>query len=311
MTSNRLRLFLIGALLFPAAGICGDLLIIDADRQIEFADTLFAQTHYGEAVAEYRRFAHFFPEDPRLNRVHYQIGMALFHQKAFEDAAEQFLSLAGDIDTADPDAEKWRAQAYFRIKDCYMAMNAPGQALTALGNFLKTTDDPETQDRIHYEMGWIHLYGHAWQAAGHAFSGIRPEQQEKFRIPLLRAQIESLPDLSWKDPSTAGFLAILPGAGHLYLERYYDALTAFLLNTALIVGAYTAFDNDNPALGALAAFAGIGFYGGSIYGSISNAHKHNRRIADRFVNDLDERFGLHSDARPRRPDILLTLSFRF
>lgn len=311
MISRWCRLFLLAALFLPSPGVCGELLIIDADRQLEFADSLFSQTEYAQAAAEYRRFAHFFPDDPRIHRVRYRIGMALYHQDEFQSAVEQFLALVDGIDTSDPEGQKWRTKAFFGIKDCYLAMKAPGQALTALGNLLKLTDAPDIQDRVYYEMGWIYLRDHAWQAAGRAFSFIRPEARDTYAIDTLKAEIETLPDLPWVDPGTAGFLAVVPGFGYLYLERYYDALTAFLLNTALIVGAYTAFDNDNPALGALASAVGIGFYTGSIYGSIAAAHKQNRRIADRFVNRLEDSFRMDVSVAPDSSRTFLSISFTF
>jgi hypothetical protein len=47
-------------------------------------------------------------------------------------------------------------------------------------------------------------------------------------------RIEEIPQ---KSPATAGLLAaVLPGSGHLYIERYRDAGIAFVLNAAFIWG---------------------------------------------------------------------------
>jgi TM2 domain-containing membrane protein YozV len=89
-----------------------------------------------------------------------------------------------------------------------------------------------------------------------------------------------------KDPTVAGVLAIVPGAGHLYCERPRDALISFLLNGALIYAAYEAFDEDLEVLGAVIAFFELSFYAGNIYSAVSSAHKYNRDEKNRFLNSL-------------------------
>jgi hypothetical protein len=57
-----------------------------------------------------------------------------------------------------------------------------------------------------------------------------------------------------KNPTTAGLLSIIPGAGHLYCERKRDALISFFLNGAMIYAAYEAFDHDLDVLGGIITF---------------------------------------------------------
>jgi hypothetical protein len=91
-----------------------------------------------------------------------------------------------------------------------------------------------------------------------------------------------------KNPQVAGFLSILPGGGYFYCERYQDALVAFLLNGALIVASWEAFDQGNPALGGIIAAVEFGFYAGNIYGGIASAHKYNNRKTHDFIESLKE-----------------------
>ena len=87
----------------------------------------------------------------------------------------------------------------------------------------------------------------------------------------------------------AGFLSILPGGGYFYCERYQDALVAFLLNGALILASWEAFDQGNPALGGVIAAVEFGFYAGNIYGGIASAHKYQRpKTHEVLLNTLKE-----------------------
>jgi len=81
-------------------------------------------------------------------------------------------------------------------------------------------------------------------------------------------------------------LAIIPGAGHLYCERYKDAAIAFILNSAMIYAAYEAFDNNLDALGGIITFFELGFYSGNIYSAVNCAHKYNRNANKNFFEYL-------------------------
>ena len=91
-----------------------------------------------------------------------------------------------------------------------------------------------------------------------------------------------------KRPVLAGTLSIIPGAGQLYCNRYEDALIAFLLNVGLFWAASDAFHQDQPALGGLLSFVGLGFYFGNIYGAVGDAHKYNQNRQSEYVDQLKQ-----------------------
>jgi hypothetical protein len=105
-------------------------------------------------------------------------------------------------------------------------------------------------------------------------------------------------------------LAILPGAGHLYTERYQDALIAFLANSALFVAAYASFDNGNDVVGGLLTLIGLGFYSGNIYSAVSSAHKFNRRQTEQSIRHLQKR-KFHISAHTNEHGFGFALNFRF
>jgi hypothetical protein len=94
-------------------------------------------------------------------------------------------------------------------------------------------------------------------------------------------EVRSVPG---KNPVLAGVFAVIPGGGFLYTGRFHDAAAAFIINTGLGLAAWKAFDQDNPALGGVITLVGSGFYSGSIYGSISAAHKNNHTQKVRILN---------------------------
>ena len=125
-----------------------------------------------------------------------------------------------------------------------------------------------------------------WEKALASFSKISQERQDEYRLKILNQELKKTGEIPSKAPKLAGFLAVIPGAGHLYCERYQDAAVSFLLNGAMIASAWLAFDNDNPALGGLLSIIEIGFYSGNIYSAVSSAHKYNKARQAIFIEKI-------------------------
>lgn len=257
---------------------------IEADAQFKFAQQYFSDQAYEKALAEYERFIFFFPKDSRVPQAMYQIGLSYFESKAFKKAIAAFAELAdryGDAAFSD-----FSAKAYLMISECYMKLNDPGQAVSNLHNLIALTEDKNIQDDCFYRIGWLYIETASWDKAREYFGKISPENQDKYRLETLAGELNKSDSISMKNPSAAGIFAIFPGAGFFYCERYQDALTAFLLNAGLMYAAYEAFDKENYALGGLITFAELGFYTGSIYGSVTSAHKYNRSKTQGFIEKL-------------------------
>lgn len=305
------RIVLLGCiLLFLAAPLSAAQTIeIDADRQFDFAEHLLAKEAYDRAITEYERFIFLFPEDNRVADAFYQIGMAHFNSRRYPDAAEAFFQVidrAGGRPFSDSDIA---ARAYFRVSDCYVKMGATGQAINNLNNLATLADSPQLQDETRYRMGWILLEEGLWKNSTLAFNQIRPEKKDHYRLPELFKAVEGYRDIPRKSPAAAGTLAVVPGMGYVYCERYRDALVSFILNGGMMFAAYKAFDGDNPALGGLLTLVELGFYSGNIYGSIASAHKYNRDQTERFISGIRQRYKLDLSLSPEPGGA--SLSFRY
>jgi hypothetical protein len=116
------------------------------------------------------------------------------------------------------------------------------------------------------------------------------EEQETHESYFKKAE-----ELPLKSPITAGTLAaLLPGAGHLYLERPQDALIAFSVNGLFGWGAVSSFLQGNIGLGVLFSVIELAWYSGNIYSAVNTAHKINRKKESDFLDSYGLRFGLFS-----------------
>ncbi|MCP4115275.1 MAG: outer membrane protein assembly factor BamD [Desulfobacteraceae bacterium] len=264
-------------------------LYITPDMQYEYAQKCFGDKDYSTALVEFKRFAHFFPGDPRARQAKFLTGKALYHLKDYNAAKQVFDTFLYPFSE-----EPLVVEAYFMLGSTYGKMGKSGRAETVLQNLLLLTDDTKTKDRIHATLGWTHLKRTlemdptALKTAETNIDRLTPSGAQTYGKKRLKETITTIKQEKGKSPKIAGAAAVIPGMGFLYCERYRDAAISFLLNAALIMAAHESFDEGHEALGGVISFVEAGFYTGNIYGAISSAHKYNRNLRQQTLQSLEQ-----------------------
>jgi len=279
-------------------------LILNPDKQFNYAQVLFSAEDYLTAVNEYKRFIYFFPKDKRVELAMFQIGMSYFLGRHFNEAVDSFKKLTDQYFETE-----YAIKSYFMMSEAHANLKAFNLALINLNNLIMITQDEDIRDEAYYRIGWIHIETASWDKARHYFKKISTKNRNKYKLERLADELDKETLIPQKDPTLSGFLSIIPGGGYLYCERYQDALIAFLLNGGLIYAAYESFDKGHGALGGLITFVGFGFYAGNIYGAVTSAHKFNRKETGQFIYQLKKntRVNLSTDLEKKS----VCLSFRF
>ena len=281
-------------------------LVIEPDAQFSFAMKYFDSAQYFRAIDEFERFAHFFPDDPRVDPALYRTGQAWYAAGRFRQAEASFRQVV----ERDRDRELV-VKSYFRLSETFAALQDYAAAQSILKYVEETAPEPVVRDEARYRSGWLHLRQEQFEAAKARFGAVEEQNRDRFRIAVLEAELNRDPLYPKKDPRVAGFLSVVPGAGFAYCERYRDAAAAFFLNAALILAAAESFDSGNEALGAVVSFVAAGFYGGNIYGAVSSAHKYNRASRSRFLEDLRSRAGVTLSLAPTGQGVMVGLKYAF
>ncbi len=280
---------------------CPRALSIDSEQQYQFAEALFKSGQYRRAAEEYQRFAFFFPQDSRQRPARLKAGQAFLMAKDPASALDRFKALA-----AREELDSIAVEASFMMVECYLQMNSITHAVLEMNNLIALSTDIEVRDRAYYRLGWLHIDQTDWPAARKAFAKISASQRSRYRVDDLDRELAQASQLPSRNPTLAGTLSIIPGAGQLYCGRYEDALIAFAVNLGLFWAAHDAFDQEQYALGSLLSFVGLGFYAGNIYSAVSDAHKFNQNQQRQFGNSL--KHNAVSGAHPLTPwssDIVL------
>jgi len=308
-TSPALILAAVLGVLILGSGALGKDLVISPDMQFDYALQCYQKQDYETAVVEFKRFAHFFPEDRRAGEARFMAAMALYQLKRFREAAEAF----NEIILAQGESA-FKDESYFMQSKAFMGMGNLGYAKIVLQNYLKLTEDPAARDRAHSLLADLEVHSsrgvnlEALEDARETLLKISPERSARYRAADRADTLDKALAAPRKNPGLAGVLAVVPGAGFLYCERYQDALVSFVLNAGLMVAAYEAFDQGNEALGGVIGLVETGFYTGNIYGSMTAAHRYNQNAV---LNILNTQFSLTSGLDMENKAWALGLKFDF
>lgn len=284
-------------LFFPCfIASAGQVIQIDSDAQFNYAETSYKEGLYLLAAAEYRRFAHFFPNDVRVPEAAYKIGLCLYNARHYRDAITEFNDVIGRFKD-DPYAVK----AQFKISDCHLQLGNTDQALLELKNLILVTNDSDVIDQVYYRSGWILMEKRQWEDSAQAFARIGEANRQRYDLDALSMALGQAKQIPHKDPTLAGVFSVVPGGGFLYCEEYRNALVSFLLNGLLILATVESFENDNVWLGGVLSVATFGFYAGNIYGGINSAHKYNRHEEHKFINRLQQDFKIQLSSNTSAP----------
>ena len=293
---------------FSAHAHADETLLITPEAQLQFADHCFESGEYYRAIGEYERFIYFFPHSDKVEDARYKICLSYLKGERYQQAIEAFHELIEEY----RDSE-YALKCYLGMGEAYLLLKKYDMALSSLQNLITIAPDQELRDEAFHQKGWVYLEMGLWGRAGETFENISPPARERYAIEKLLCELKKKQRLKTKNPTTAGLLAIIPGAGHLYCERKRDAFISFLLNGAMIYAAYEAFDNDLEGLGVVIGLFELGFYSGNIYSAVSSAHKYNRDQRNRYLYYLKEHISVNvSSARPGEDRaLLLSYQLRF
>ncbi|MBF0270996.1 MAG: hypothetical protein HQL98_02815 [Magnetococcales bacterium] len=219
---------------------------------------------------------------PRLEEAMYRLAVNLAEAREVDPALRAF----SELGAAYPKSP-FVPMALLRMGLLYERAGNGGEAMQRYRHLAGMGMETELSALSRLRLAWLAMGkpGEEAVARGHLQAVTLPRLKEPVH-ELLR-ELEALPQLPYKDPWISGLLtAVLPGAGHLYLDRPDDAGVAFLSNGLLMAGTIQAFSKGVSGLGAALAVIELGWYSGTIFSAVSLTHKYNKRLRDDRLNRM-------------------------
>jgi tetratricopeptide (TPR) repeat protein len=278
--------------------------VIDEKAQMGLGDYFFDDGDYYRAITEYRRFLYFFPESLRVEEALWKIASSYFQGKKWDEA----LTAADALLKKFP-SSAWKGESFLLQGRCGMEKREFSQARHYFQRAQEVSPRTVTAQEAQWQTAVSFLREERWKEAAAEFRKVDPNSKLYPRAEVWARGLDRIDEVPRKSPATAGVLAVIPGAGHLYCERYRDAGIAFALNGAFIWGMVEAFQHKNYVVGGILTFFELGWYSGNIYSAVSSAHKYNQKKKKEYFDNLEkeDRFSLGIAFRDKQP----LLSFRY
>jgi putative component of membrane protein insertase Oxa1/YidC/SpoIIIJ protein YidD len=127
------------------------------------------------------------------------------------------------------------------------------------------------EDKLLKIQGILFAMDNDWESAYSSFLKMNDKHQSQELIKI----IESNDDIKYKNPKTAMFLSILPGAGYLYTGYKQTALSSLLVNGLLAYATSSNIKNKNIGMSLLTGVFSLSFYISNIQGAFKSAIKYN------------------------------------
>jgi tetratricopeptide (TPR) repeat protein len=274
--------FLLSPGFLLAAGESGR--YIDEEPQMGLADEFFKEGDYYRAVTEYKRFLFFFPRSGRVEEALSRIAKSYFNGKKWDET----------VTACDEWLKKFPASS--RASEAYLlkglALSEKKESAHARLFFQKAQESSPggaLASEAQFQIARTYVKEEKWREAAEEFRKIDRGAQLYPKGEYWAKGLDQMDQVPQKSPTAAGILAaVLPGAGHVYTERYRDAAIAFVLNAAFIWGMVESFQHNNNVVGGILTFFELGWYSGNIYSAVASAHKYNKKEREQYLNELEK-----------------------
>jgi tetratricopeptide (TPR) repeat protein len=278
-----------------------------ATRVYDFGLHLFQLRDYYRAITEFKRFSLLFPGHARQPAAELLIGLALQEEQAYDDAFSHFQHWR----LVDDPTDATRVAA-FKLGELRFQQGQYRQAIGAFQGFLDAYPDGPLVSRTKYMLGLSWALDGQLSEAQQVFATLPARDPLAQQALALQDELRQTPPLQPKSPQVAGILSgLLPGAGHLYAGKPWQALTAFALNSVFLAGAAYAFHEKLEATGAILLFFEAGWYLGGIQSAMDAVREANRQQQKAFTDHVRETYAppVLTFQRLQAPGLGLRLTF--
>ncbi len=239
------------------------------ERQLNYADSLFARKDYFNAITEYKRLKYF----DSTGKYHFisDFNIALSYKRGakFNDAINYF-----DIALSEARSDQEEFKANIEIIKTLILTRKIKEALRKLTSLKKVYFGKKFKE-LEYWQGWAFMFGERWEQADSLFTEMG--QKELSRI------CKNVLNERYSLTVAKIFSYLVPGAGQLYAGHPFSGLMSFAWNA--LWGYLT-----------LKAFFAQRFFDGIVIGNLLwfRFYRGNLQNAQKFV--LQENEKIYNDA---------------
>ena len=287
---------------------------VNADNLLGFAQSLFREGDYLNAVHEYQRYLYLYPNTAQGDFVQLHIAAAYQNVGQLNAAIEAYQSLIQNYPQS-PFIE--RAQS--NIAQCQLLSGDQTASITSLRQFVSDYPGSGLAPRAQFIIATIYMDKKDWTAAIEEWKQVRttysqtPFAEMSDQLIRMAQQAESFPRRS---PVTAGLLStFLPGLGQVYSGHYSAGVYSLLGVGTTAAGTAYYIDQERYEVAIPLGIIGLFFYINNIYNSLQSAKTSNQQHDNQLRNALREQISesdlFSTSDRPPSNMTLVLLGARF
>ena len=263
----------------------------NADDLLGFAQSLFREGDYLNALHEYQRYLFLYPNTAQADFVQLHIAAAYQNIGRLEAAIEAYQSLIQNYPQS-PFIERARSN----IAQCQLLNGNQATSIASLRQFLSDYPASDLAPRAQFIIATIYMDRKDWAAAMQEWQQVRtkysqtPFSEMSDQLIQIAQQAELLPRRS---PSTAGLLSVLlPGLGQVYSGHYSAGVYSLLVVGATAAGTAYYIDQERYEIAIPVGIIGLFLYISNVYHSLQYVkafnHEHEDQLRDRLRKRISE-----------------------
>jgi tetratricopeptide (TPR) repeat protein len=248
-------------------------------RQFDYADKLYANGLFYEAITEFKRLQFFDEGSTYSYQTHYRIGLCYKAGAKLDDAVKYF-SLAEKFARTDDELFETKTQ----VIRTNILRKTTGRALQLLNELESDSLSTAKTDEINYWLGWAYMFVDDWEKAASTFGKINPSHE-------LKRRCENVLNEKYSVTFAKIISYILPGAGQFYTGNYLSGLLSLGWN---VLCGFLTVDSiiddrifDGVAVGSL---LWLRFYRGNVQNAEKFAVQKNVEIANKTLHYLQKEY---------------------
>jgi hypothetical protein len=247
--------------------------------QLDFAEKLFKNKQYFDAITEYKRFLFFNNDITFKYEAYYKIGECYKAGAKFDDAIKYF-SLVSFNSTSYNEIFQSKAQ----IIKTNILRRTTDNALQLCDELEKNEKFKTQIDSINYWRGWAFIFADDWQNAARSFAKINSNHELK-----LLAEKTDNEKVSVTFAKVISY--ILPGAGAIYSGKILSGLMSLAWNVLAGYLTINSFIEERAFDGIVVGeLVWLRFYRGSIQNAEEFAIEKNIDVANKTLHYLQNEY---------------------
>ena len=251
------------------------------DSNLKFIKKLINEGYKREALLEINRIEVFnggLTKELYINKILILNALGEYEKGIYEFEKSKDKNIQGD-----PEILLQIALLYKKLENFKTSLSYVNKAINIKENsiFMK--------DKLLKLQGVLYAMDNDWASANSSFLKMHDANQSQEFIKI----IESKDLISYKNPKTAMFLSILPGAGYYYTGYKQTALSSFLVNGLLAYATTSNIKNNNIGMTLLTGVFNLSFYISNIQGAVKSAKNYNSKQKNLIKSKLNIKLNVY------------------